>query len=164
MDCYQKLDKWSMRIRNLIFYCLYFLLFLGFAALLQTLYKTLELEQPIEEVFILPIVVEMPFRVDTWTKYAIAFLLSYASFTGVIICRMVTSPLIYALIFYTIAIIQHVQAMAKGISGIELSSVATCDFTFVVHIVFFTSNSMHDAKSSREYMGQLVKSNTELFT
>lgn len=88
------------------------IVFTGFP-LLQTLYLVNIQEKELSESFVLPIFCVLPFEVNSWLRYAVAFVLSYGAF--IILSRQKTTEtsVLLTICFYTIAVTRDICHKAK---------------------------------------------------
>lgn len=95
-------------------------IFVIIPSLLQTLHLVFISNGNLNEVYVLPIILNLPFQVDTWLKYAFAFCFTTINVMTVATFKIVASPIQFAFCFHTMAIMKDLQLLATAFNEKEL--------------------------------------------
>lgn len=88
-------------------------------ALFRTLYKTFIENGNLEENYVLPIVCSLPFTVNTWPKFTLAFLWTMSSICCIAATKVFTTSVFFSMCFHIIALLQHLQMMVADFNDIK---------------------------------------------
>lgn len=88
-------------------------------ALFRTLYKTLIENGDLEENYVLPIVCSLPFTVNTWPKFTLAFLWTMSSICCIAATKVFATSVYFSMCFHIIALMDHLQLMVSDFNNIK---------------------------------------------
>lgn len=133
MECYQTAMNISEIVSKVYITMLSSISILAIAPYIQTVYTVRGNYS--DENYLLPILCTLPFKMNSWKKYTIGFLWTYSSFTAMIICKLIVSPIMYTLSFYIIAVIRHLCQTATELNFNKYKKKNSVDInTFLVSI------------------------------
>lgn len=76
----------------------------------ETIREVLFNGKELEENFFIPIVAKMPFKINTWLRYAIALTWSSANYLVTVGFKIITLTIQNGLCFYSIAVLRHLRS------------------------------------------------------
>lgn len=120
MECYSSAEKMTSIFAKLL--CsLSFVIIVGTAcsAVAVTVQKVLVNGNDMEESYLLFVLCSMPFKVDTWPRFAVASIWTDVTYTTLILSGVIQAIIQMSLCFYFIAVIRNLQNMAKKLSEIK---------------------------------------------
>lgn len=82
-------------------------------SLFQTLFRVIFEEKALNESFVLPITCVVPFEINTWPRYTVAFVWIYGAMILTVIHKVTPVCVQVTLCFYTIAVIRDIRADAR---------------------------------------------------
>lgn len=119
MECYKRNEKYAAIITKTFAIFLAGTGLMAIPTLFQTMYRVLIQKKNLEDNYLIPIVCILPFRVNTWTRYAFGFLWTLIDYAVVVVTKISASGVILSLCFYTIAVHQHLQAITNDFNHIK---------------------------------------------
>lgn len=119
MECYKRNEKYAAIISKTFAMFLASTGLMAIPTLFQTMHRVLIQKKNLEDSFLLPIVCILPFRVNTWNRYAFGFLWTLSDYAVVVITKISASGVILSLCFYTIAVLQNLQTITNDFNNIK---------------------------------------------
>lgn len=109
---FRKANRISAMISNAITILFSSLLLLSLYALIHTIYLVLVHDKNLQESFELPVYCVLPFEVNSWSDYIIAFCWTYSNYVITIMCRTIVTTIQLTIWIYFVASIQMVRSQA----------------------------------------------------